>query len=125
MDPRKRTGRRGEDRAARALEDGGCRVIERNVACSLGEIDLVAKDGPTWVFVEVKTRKTGRYGSPLEGVTAAKQERLARLAAHYLSERGIADAPVRFDVVGIDLSGPSPRVEWVRDAFDGLPEPLA
>ena len=125
MDARKTMGRRGEDRAARALEDGGCRIVARNYACALGEIDLVAMDGPTWVFVEVKARRSGRFGGPLEGVTAAKQERLARLAEHYLSVQGIADAPVRFDVVGIDLSGPSPRVEWVRDAFESPDEPVA
>jgi putative endonuclease len=125
VDPRKTTGQGGEDHAARVLEEGGHRIVERNVAFPGGEIDLVALDGETWVFVEVKARRTKRYGSPLEGVTRVKQTRIAAAAGRFLAERGIADVPVRFDVVGIDLTGDSPQIEWVRGAFDASADPAA
>jgi putative endonuclease len=125
VDARKATGQGGEDHAARVLEADGHRIVERNVAFLGGEIDLVAMDGPTWVFVEVKARRNARYGDPLEGVTPAKQRRIAAAAARFLAERGIAEVPVRFDVIGIDLTGDAPRIEWVRGAFDAPADPVA
>ena len=77
----KAVGGLGEDFAVYYLESCGYRIIERNFRCRLGEIDLIAQDGKTLVFVEVKTRRSRRYGSPQEAVTTAKQAKLRTVAS--------------------------------------------
>lgn len=106
-------GRANEDRASRVLEERGYRIVERNYRCKLGEIDLVARDGETLVFVEVRSRSRGDRGTALDTVTPAKQQRIARVAQHYLAVRRPAFGACRFDVVGITGG----RVEVVKDAF--------
>ena len=109
-------GQAAESLACHHLERHGLRLIERNYQCRAGELDLVMRDGPQWVFVEVRSRRAGRHGGPLETVTPRKQQRLLRAAAHYLQRRRI-DAPCRFDVIGILHEGAETRIEWIRDAF--------
>lgn len=124
---RRRFGDRGEAIAADFLRRAGFRILARQARMGrLGEIDLVALD-PTppsglrgagrgeVVFIEVKTRATGEYGPPEEAVTAAKRRKLARAIEAFRIARGLADAPCRFDVVAVDLSGPAPRVRHLRD----------
>lgn len=106
-------GRFGEERAVEYLRARGYSVIERNFRCRVGEIDIVARDGDTLVFVEVRTRTDGRRGTALEAVTPAKQRRVAQVAEVYLTMRRLHAAVCRFDVVGIT----GERVELVRDAF--------
>jgi len=114
---RRETGARWEREAARHLERLGYRILGRNVRCRLGEIDLVALDGPTVVFVEVKGKGGRGHGRPEEMVTAAKQRRLTLLARWYLLQRGWLARPARFDVVAVD-DGPAGReVRHHRDAF--------
>ncbi len=94
--------------------------MDRNVRSRFGEIDLVAKEGPTLCFVEVKARRTVRMGWPEEAVTEAKQRRLARLAQWYLKSRRYEDPPVRFDVVSV-LFGPEgsvARTRLIKGAFE-------
>jgi putative endonuclease len=92
-------------------------VLDRNWRCSGGEIDLVARRGPTLVFCEVKTRTSTRYGEPFEAVTSAKQTRIRRLAARWLRERGAAMAvrpnAIRFDVASVL----GPDLQILEDAF--------
>ena len=111
--PTNEKGRRGEDRAARHLASHGYTIVERNYRCALGEIDLVARDGSTLVFVEVRSRADGTRGTALETVRAGKQRAIARVAAHYLAVRRPDFATCRFDVVGIT----GDDVVVVRDAF--------
>lgn len=113
-----RLGERGEDLARRFLRGKGYRVLARNYRCPFGEIDLIARDGGTVVFVEIKGRSSERYGSPLGAVTSAKQRRLALAARHYLASCSMNLARTRFDVVGI-LWGAGGKGECtlVRDAF--------
>lgn len=114
----KRLGDRGEKAAEAFLRRKGYSIISRSYRCPLGEIDLVARDGETIVFVEVKGRRTARFGSGLEAVTRAKQRRIARVAAHYLVRFGLSTAKTRFDVVGIRWgTDGSPECIAVRDAF--------
>jgi putative endonuclease len=95
-------GRRGESIAAEHLTRNGLRVVERNWRCPVGEIDIVASDGPTLVVVEVKTRTTDAYGHPFEAITPAKLRRLHLLAAAYLEQHPTGRRrPVRVDVVGV------------------------
>ena len=116
-DPRRRTARRGEDLAARWLKLKGYLVEARNWRCALGEIDIVARDGETLVFVEVKTRGTGAAGSPEEAVNARKQRRLVRLAQAYLAHHRLTEVPCRFDVVAVNRTGWLPRLRHIRAAF--------
>ena len=112
-------GKRGEDLACEALRRRGYVVVERRFRTRMGEIDVVARDGDTIVFVEVKTRSSGSFGTPLEAVTWRKRQRLCTMAAEYVLARGLTGAPCRFDVVAIvEPGGSAPQVEIVRRAFD-------
>ena len=112
---RRELGAFGEAYAARHLVERGMVLLDRNWRCEAGEIDLVLRDGPVLVVCEVKTRSSTAFGSPVEGVTEQKAERLRRLADRWLEEHGVRPREVRLDVVGVLVprSG-GPRVEHVR-----------
>jgi putative endonuclease len=101
MGDRTGLGRRGEDAAVEHLTGLGMRVVARNWRCRHGEIDVVAQEGQTLVFCEVKTRSGLGFGSPLAAVTPLKLTRLRRLASLFLAETGGHRGPVRIDAVGI------------------------
>lgn len=113
-------GEAAEALAARLLHKRGYRIIETNYRTKLGEIDIVARDGDTLVFVEVKARRTGRFGAPKWAVTPRKQRKISMLALHYLKTTGQSRAKARFDVVSINSAPPHPEVEIIRNAFDLL-----
>ena len=114
-----KTGEKGEEIAVGFLEGLGYAIVTRNYRQRIGEIDIVAQDGETLVFVEVKTRKNNRYGGPLEAIDIRKQIKLSRMAQDYISRNGLDDSPARFDVVAILLkSGSEPEIQHLRDAFD-------
>jgi putative endonuclease len=108
-----RSGARAEELCARVLEGAGLRLLARNWRCRHGEIDLIADEGGTLVFAEVRMRSAAAFGGAAESVTARKRERLLAAARLYLSGR--REAPTRFDVFLVD--GAAGRVEWIRDAF--------
>lgn len=121
---RQRLGRLAEDLAARRLHEDGYRVVDRNARTRLGELDIVALDGDTLVFVEVKAgRAGGAFGPerPVLAVDRAKQARLRRLAREWLASRGGLSGVrvLRFDVVGVlfDRRGRVADFEHIRDAF--------
>ncbi|MDR1094618.1 MAG: YraN family protein [Clostridiales bacterium] len=91
----------GEESAARFLERKGYRVLENNYKCRFGEIDVVAMDGDTLVFVEVKHRATLKYGRPAEAVNTRKQYKISQVAAAYIKSKKLYDAPARFDVIEV------------------------
>lgn len=111
-------GRRGEDLAARFLEDAGYRVIERNWRCRQGEIDIVACIADTLVFVEVKTRSSLAFGHPFEAITATKLARLRVLAAAWCAEHHPRASRIRLDAVAViaPRSGP-PAIEHLLGVF--------
>ena len=115
----KSLGRRGEDAAARYLKRHGYRIIARGVRSRLGELDLVAVDGRTVVFVEVKTRRTTDAGHPTEAIDADKQRRMTRAAVAYLKAHGLLEHRARFDVVSVLWPADShrPEIELYCDAF--------
>ena len=122
MDPRHALGARAEQQAGRALQAAGLRVVDRNVRLRGGEIDLVCRDGDTWVFVEVKARRPGWDDAPAAAVSWAKQRRLVRLAQHYLKWRRLQDVRCRFDVVEVTDDGRRPAtIRHLRSAFDASP----
>lgn len=100
------------------LKKRGYRIVERNYRCHLGEIDIVALDGKTVCFVEVKTRSTGSYDRPEMAVHRRKQYRLSRLALWFLKEKGLQNVRARFDVVAIRKRRGLNEVEYFPDAFE-------
>jgi putative endonuclease len=96
-------GARGEQLAIDYLRSRGLRVLCRNWRCRFGEIDVVARDGKTTAFIEVKTRSGLNYGLPIEAVTEAKRKRIRQLAMMWLRHFGGPWAPIRFDVVSVLL----------------------
>lgn len=107
-------GAQAEDLAAAFLQRAGLKVVERNYRCRFGEIDLIARDGSTLVFVEVRMRSSERFGGAAASITPAKQRKLLRAARHFLA--GMTRTPqCRFDALlvnGQDLS-----IEWLKNAF--------
>lgn len=101
VDGRAELGRWGERLAEEHLAADGMAVLERNWRCRLGEIDLIARDGETIVFCEVKTRRGTAYGTPAEAVTPAKSARLRRLAGRWLALRSPGVPGVRIDVLTV------------------------
>ncbi len=110
-------GRAAEELAAGHLEGKGLKVVARNWRTEAGELDLVAFDGPTLVFVEVKARRQGGLGRPEEAIGPAKQRRLVQAAAAYLAGLEGPLPPCRFDVVAVETGGPRARVRHLPDAF--------
>ena len=117
MDNRRSLGDRGEDLAAAHLKKQGYNILARNYRTPIGEIDLVARHQGALVFIEVKTRRSRRFGSPQEAVHPAKQERLRNLAEYYLQQQGLGEVMVRFDVVGILWQEGKAQVEVIAGAF--------
>lgn len=111
----------GESRAVSHLEEKGWAIESRNYTSSLGECDIIGWDEETLVFVEVKTRRDSRYGSPVESVTRDKREHIRRVASAFLAELD-ENVPCRFDVIGIKMSQPGEDVELrhIENAFGGI-----
>ena len=110
----------GELLALKHLKTRGCKILAQNYRARRGEIDLIVQDGEFTVFVEVKTRRSLRFGLPQAAVTRQKQRQISKVALAYLQARNLLDAPCRFDVIAIHLS---PRLELLRleqieSAFD-------
>jgi putative endonuclease len=118
--PAQTLGQRGEAAAARFLQRRGYQILARGDRDGPGELDLVALDNATVVFVEVKTRESPEAGHPSEAVDVNKQRRLTRLAVTWLKRRGLLESPARFDVVAVHWpDGQSvPTVEHFPNAFD-------
>ena len=102
---RKQLGNWGESVAAHHLEAKGYTIVARNWRCRHGEIDLVAQAGEELVFVEVKTRRGRGFGTPEEGVTPHKLQKLFELGQHYLLAHDLEDVAWRVDLVAVELDG--------------------
>lgn len=113
---RQSLGRWGEEFAARYLERRGWRILHRNLRTPVGEIDILARDGKTLIFVEVKTRRSLAFGSPLEAVGPTKRRQILRAAQWYLSD-AVPRTTVRFDVVAILAGAGEPVIEHIVNAF--------
>jgi len=116
-------GKVGEDDAVRWLEAQGYEILARNVVNHGGEIDVVAQEGGTLCFVEVKARAGDRHGLAIEAVGFAKQRRLSRAAVLYLTARGWHGRSCRFDVLGLDRGEDGWRYTLIRNAFPYNPGP--
>ena len=115
----RRSGKLGEDLACRELERRGYAILARRYRRRGGELDIVARDGPTLVFVEVKTRDGREFGDGAEAVTAVKRRRIvAGGAPTTLARHRLTDCPCRFDVVAIRFDEGRPTIEVYQNAFD-------
>jgi putative endonuclease len=117
MDSTVHIGMLGQEIAEEYLLSLGCKILERNYRTRFGEIDLIIRDGQTIAFVEVKTRRSLRFGTPAEAVTKAKQNKIKSVALYYAA-RHDPDAAYRFDVVEVlSLPGQKNVVNYIPDAF--------
>ena len=111
-------GKWGEDLALKKVKKLGYKCIARNYRCPLGEVDLIAKDGDTLVFVEIKTRRGGSLEYAKEAVNRRKMRQLSKVALAYMKANGCTEARARFDVVVINLEGGEQEIQVVHNAFD-------
>lgn len=116
---KKSLGRRGEDAAARYLKRKGYHILARGVDSPLGELDIIAVDDRTIVFVEVKTRRSNEAGHPAEAIDPRKERRMTQAALAYLKAQGLLKYAARFDVVAITWPADSrrPAIEHYQNAF--------
>jgi putative endonuclease len=120
-------GRAAENAAEDFLQQQGCKTLQRNFRCRMGEIDLVVRDGDCLVFAEVRFRRSGQHGSGAESITHTKRQKLIRSAAYYLRTQKISSHQVcRFDVLSVrqtNATEPSSHtvadyaIDWIRSAF--------
>ena len=109
----------GESLAVKHLKALGCEILAQNYRARRGEIDLIVQDGEFTVFVEVKTRRSLRFGLPQAAVTLQKQRQISKVALAYLQSHNLLDAPCRFDVIAIHLSPQLEllKLEQIKSAF--------
>lgn len=117
MNRRQLLGRQGEDLATRYLAKQGYRILEQRYRCKAGEIDIIAVDHKTLVFIEVKTRSSIAYGLPAEAVTYNKQQKIRQLALLYMQEGKHNYQSIRFDVISVLLNHDGHQLEHIKDAF--------
>jgi putative endonuclease len=117
---RQSCGKAGEDVACDELRRRGYAILARRYRTRVGELDIVARDGDTLVFIEVKARRSLAFGAPEEAVTWRKQRKLQTMASDFLARSRLMDVPCRFDVVAVSFptAAGSPRVEVFQQAFD-------
>lgn len=111
-------GKTGESVAVRFLKKQGYRIIEKNYRTDMGEIDIIARDSDTLVFVEVKARNSDRFGSPKAAVTPVKQRKLSMAALCYLKATCQLQSKARFDVVAIVSGNHAIHTELIKNAFE-------
>ena len=111
-------GKIGEDLACRELERRGYAIVARRYRRRGGELDIIARDGETVVFVEVKARRDRAFGQAAEAVGFVKRRRMAQLATDYVLRHHLTKSPCRFDVVSIHFDGERPVIEVFKNAFD-------
>ena len=118
MNRRQRIGKKGEAAAVRFLKKSGYKILEQNYRTQLGEIDIIAKDRQTIVFIEVKTRRSLNYGSPKMAITSKKQRSISMTALYYLKINDQSHADARFDVVTVFTGGNQVDIDIIKNAFE-------
>ena len=113
-----KAGKLGEVIARAYLRKNGYRIVETNYRCGLGEIDIIATEGDTVVFIEVKSRRTDRFGPPQAAVGFQKQRKISLLAQFYMKEKQLQNCRARFDVVAVRFTVTKPRIDLIRNAFE-------
>lgn len=115
MEPKRKIGKKGEELAAHYVEERGVNIIEKNYSCPFGEIDLIGMDRKTYVFFEVKYRRTKSFGGPEEAVDVRKQRKISKTADYYRMEHRLFERnSFRFDVLAITEE----KITWHKNAFE-------
>ncbi len=115
MEPKSQIGKRGEELAVHYVKERGVNIIERNYSCPFGEIDFIGMDRGTYVFFEVKYRRTKSFGVPEEAVDIRKQKKISKTADYYRMRHGLFESnPFRFDVLAITEE----NITWHKNAFE-------
>ena len=111
-------GKYGEEYTARIVQEAGLKIIALNYRCPKGEMDIIARDNETLVFIEVRTRQSSFRGWGEESITRKKSQRLQAIASFYVLQQGYKSWPsMRFDVVAIRLIGENPEIKWIKAAL--------
>lgn len=110
-------GKKGEELAVKYLKKQGYKIVTLNYQTKLGEIDIIALDKNTLVFIEVKSRTSQKYGLPLEAIDKKKQKQIQRVAELYLKQKNLGHLNCRFDIVSIELNLQKPNICLIKDAF--------
>jgi putative endonuclease len=118
LNQRQKFGKESESVAVRHLKKNGYKILQQNYRTKLGEIDIIAKDKHALVFVEVKARKSDRFGTPKWAVTPKKQRKISMVALYYLKATKQQNVKARFDVVTISSVPNNPRIEIIKNAFE-------
>jgi len=111
-------GHLGEELAFKEVRRLGYKEIERNYRCPLGEVDLIARDGDTLVFLEIKTRKGRPLGYAKEAVNERKKRQISKVALTYMKNKKCFGVKARFDVVAVSLGQGKPELEVIKNAFE-------
>ena len=111
-------GKKGESLAAEFLRKNGYRIVETNFRNRYGEIDIIAVEGKTIVFIEVKTKTNNKFGPPKMAVNLRKQKQLSKTALAYLTQKKLNNNPARFDVIGISIIEDKTEIELIKNAFE-------
>ncbi|MFH1397701.1 MAG: YraN family protein [Candidatus Omnitrophota bacterium] len=111
-------GRGAEELASRFLKDKGYKIICRNYRTKLGEIDIIAEDKNTLCFVEVKARRTYRFGSPEEAISGRKKRQISKAALSFIKDKKLTNRLARFDVVALSWDSGFPKIELFKNAFE-------
>jgi putative endonuclease len=115
---KKELGKRGEEIAIRFLKKKGYHILLTNYVCKMGEMDIIAREKDTLVFIEVKTRTSTAFGPPQLAVNLTKQMQLSKVALYFLKEMRLEEVKARFDVVAILVRPRGEEIELIKDAFD-------
>lgn len=111
-------GRKSESAAVKHLKKNGYKILEQNYRTKMGEIDIIAREKDVIVFVEVKARRSDRFGGPKWALTYKKRQKISMAALQYLKAVKKTDSRARFDVVAIQLTGEKNTIEIIKNAFE-------
>ena len=111
-------GKKSESIAAKYLKKKGYKILEQNYSNKLGEIDIIAKDKKTLVFVEVKARRSAHFGNPKWALTSKKKRKISMVALYYLKSTRQSGIKARFDVVAMTSANDNPKIELIKNAFE-------
>ena len=118
-DNRQKIGVMGEQLAANYLRKTGKKILCTNYRCRYGEIDIIARDQETILFIEVKSRTSNTFGPPAAAVTMHKQQQIIKTALYYLTEKNLSDTAVRLDVIAVLFQREQePCIEYISNAFE-------
>jgi putative endonuclease len=115
---KKEIGQRGEEMAVSFLKGLNYQILERNYRCKLGEVDIIALDNDTLVFIEVRTRSSLDFGLPQESINRRKRHQISKVALEFMLRKKMKNIPARFDVVAISLEPGKEKVDHIKDAFE-------